>query len=332
MTRRHFCTYFDHRYLIQGLALYRSLSATCPDFMLWVLALDEEAETALSRANLSNISVVPLADLEKFDPDLAARKSERSLVEYYFTCSPCLPRYLLQMNPTMESVTYLDSDLFFFSSPEPIFAELSGFSVGIIAHRFSPRSAKSHARYGIYNVGWLTFVRSDDGSACLEWWRARCIEWCFDRLDGERYADQKYLDQFERLFHGIHAITHPGANLAPWNVANYTVSLDGSVAEVDRMPLIFFHFQGLRRISENIYDSNLGGYGARLTPVLSNNVFRPYLLALREAEDFARTIDALPAAGTAIRRRATGLQGFRYAAGRAVRTIKAAITHNLVYL
>jgi len=331
MTLRHFCTYFDHRYLVQGLALYRSLAATCPEFTLWVLALDTAAELSLADAALPHLRVVPLGTLENFDPELHACRNTRSLVEYYFTCSPCLPRYLLQHEPSIQAITYLDSDLFFYSSPEPLFDELDGSSVGIVPHRFSPRAAQSHARFGRYNVGWLSFFRNDAGLACLAWWRERCIEWCRDQPEPERYADQKYLDQFEQLFADVHVIAHPGANLAPWNVARHVIGLESNNPNVDGQPLVFFHFQGLRRLAGPIYDSNLGGYGAHLTPVLRERVFRPYLHALREAEAITRAISAPQSNSSGIRRRAGGLEGLRYTAGRALRAIKAAITGNLVW-
>ncbi|MEO7067475.1 MAG: hypothetical protein ABI114_11240 [Rhodanobacter sp.] len=332
MTHRHFCTYFDHRYLARGLALHHSLSKVCPEFTLWVLALSQEAVCILEKVALKNLKIVPLSALEHFDPELLATRTNRSVVEYYFTCSPCLPRYLLTLDPGMMAITYLDSDLFFFSSPEPVFAELEPYSVGITPHRFSPTAAKSHARFGKYNVGWLTFRRDDAGLACLEWWRDRCIEWCFDRLEGDRYADQKYLEQFEALFPSVHSIIQPGANLAPWNVAGYTVSYGPTQLEIDGQPLIFFHFQGLRRLSNRIYDSNLTGYGARLTNTLRKDVFRPYLASLQEAEALAEVAGAKANETSGIRRRARGFKGLRYAAGRLARTIRSAMNHNLVRL
>ncbi len=328
-THRHFCTYFDHRYLAQGLALHASLSEVCDSFTLWVLALSEEAARMLEAAKLDHLRVVPLAALEAFDPELHASRVNRSLVEYYFTCSPCLPRYLLRQHSDVREITYLDSDLYFFSSPEAVFAEIGGASVAITPHRFTPVSARTHARYGLHNVGWLTFRDDPDGRACLEWWRERCIEWCFDRVEADRYADQKYLDRFQALFRNVHAIAHPGANLAPWNLANHTVEWKDGAVHVDGRALVFFHFQGLRRLSDGWYDSNLTGYGARLTPAVRDHVFRPYLQALAKTETFAATLGS----GTVndrIRRRARGLTGLRYAAGRGWRALRAALAGNLV--
>lgn len=327
MRHRHYCTYFDHRYLPLGLALHESLLRHGGEFTLWVLALDRECADFLEAAALPNVRVVPLAELEAFDPELKAVEGTRSRVEYYFTCSPCLPRYVMRAHG-VDEITYLDSDLWFFSSPEPVFEELGDGSVAIIAHRFTGASAASHARHGIYNVGWLTFRNDGPGKACLEWWRARCIEWCFDRVEADRYADQKYLDRFPELFDGVVGITHPGANLAPWNVGASQVTLRDGAVRVDAQPLVFFHFQGLKRIEGDTYDTNLTSYGARMTPALRDGVFLPYIAALRRAEAFVAP--RLPQAIGAQGLRRAGLNQWRVRASRAWRTFRARSAGNLV--
>lgn len=329
---RHFCTYFDHRYLTRGLALLASLEATVPAFTLWVLALSDETVQLLSGLALPNVRIVPLPLLLLHDPELAATRRTRSPAEFYFTCSPCLPRYLMQREGITD-VTYLDSDLFFLSTPEPVFEEIRHASIAITPHRFAGRAIRTHSRYGRYNVGWVTFRNDENGMACLEWWRQRCLEWCFDRAEAERYADQKYLDQFETLFSGVQAIRHPGANVAPWNVAGLDISLRDGRVLVDGRELVFFHFQGLRRLSRRWYDSNLTGYGARLDPILRQHAFRPYLQALLAAETRIRMIDAGTAMeiGPGVRRR-PGLAGVRAALGRTLRTLRAGARGNLIRL
>ena len=323
---RHYCTYFDHRYLPVGLALHTSLVRAGGEFTLWVLAMDREAADFLEALALPDIRVVRLETLEAFDPELKAIEPTRSRIEYYFTCSPCLPRYLLATQG-METVTYLDSDLSFFSSPEPLFEELGEDSVLIVPHRFSDLPARTHAKYGSYNVGWLTFRADTDGMACLDWWRKRCIEWCFDRVEGDRYADQKYLDRFESLFSGVRPSVNPGANLAPWNVAAHTVARVDGIAHVDGRPLIFFHFQGFRRIDANTYDSNLTNYGAHLTPVLRDDVFRPYIADLRNARNLVARHMAVHD-GSNLRR--PGLRRIHATTSRMWRTLRARMAGNLV--
>lgn len=326
MPHRHYCTYFDHRYLPIGLALHESLLRVGKEFTLWVLAMDREAAEFLEASALPGVRVVGLETLEAFDTELEAAKKTRSRIEYYFTCSPCFPRYLITTHG-LDMITYVDSDLFFFSSPETLFDELGDASVAIVPHRFSRTAERTHARFGRYNVGWLTFRATQSGLACLDWWRARCIEWCFDRVEASRYADQKYLDYFEREFRDVVALSNPGANLAPWNVAAHSIELDGDTVLVDGRPLVFFHYQGFRRIGPSEYDTNLTSYGARMSPALRDGIFLPYIAALRRAE-FVVAQRIAVYRGANLRR--AGVHHLYLAVSRTWRTFRARLAGNII--
>lgn len=256
---RYFCTYFDHRYLPKGLALYHSLLQHCPDFELWVLCLSPTCYDILTQLNLAQLRPIKLQDLEAADPGLRQAKTNRTLVEYYFTCTPCLPRYLFAQNPHIDLITYLDSDLFFFSSLDPLYRDLSHGSIAIIEHRFPPKLA-SLTFNGIYNVGWVSFRKDKPGLDCLHWWRERCLEWCHDYHQDGKFADQKYLDDWPSRFQNVIVLPQKGANLAPWNVDHYHIELKNNQFWVDEQHLIFYHFHGLKEVEPGRYDTHLGFY------------------------------------------------------------------------
>src|SRR2546426_7474292 len=172
---RYFCTYFDSNYLTRGLSLISSLQRFCKDFKIFVLCLDTEAQRILEELKIHQICTIALAELEKHDPQLLAAKETRSKVEYYFTCTPALPAFVLERWPEVDLITYLDADFFFFNDIEPAFAELAGSSIAITAHGFGP-SLQKLEEFGRYNVGWVSFRRDKEGLRCLYDWRARCIE------------------------------------------------------------------------------------------------------------------------------------------------------------
>jgi len=277
----YFCTYFDCHYLPRALALYRSLRTHCEDFHLFVLCMDEEVHQALEGLGLPGITTVRLRELEQANVDLLRARAGRSKVEYYYTCGPCFLLYLLQRRPEVEFVTYLDADLFFFSSLQPIFDEMEGYSVGIIEHRFTTGQSKLK-RFGNYNVGWISFRRDESGLECLRWWAERCIEWCYDRVEESRFADQKYLDEFPIRFQSVRVIQHKGANVGPWNVATYPITQRGEEIRVDGQPLIFFHFHGFKVLSSWLFDTNFGMFHASPSRLLREKVFGPYIRELRD--------------------------------------------------
>jgi hypothetical protein len=273
---RYFCTYFDHHYSARGLALYQSLKRHCPEFKLWILCLDELSHSELTRLNLPEVSLLALDELESDDPALLRAKENRSRIEYYFTCTPSLPLFILRHNLAVDLITYLDADLFFFSSVAPLFQEMERKSIAIIAHRFTP--AFRHCEWnGIFNVGWVSFRRDEHGLACLQWWRERCLEWCYDRIEDNKFADQKYLDDWPTRFPNVVVLQHKGANLAPWNIGNYRISIRDRVIVVDDQPLIFFHFHAFQQVAGWIYDTQLAKYRVIPSKVVVQEIYAPYI-------------------------------------------------------
>jgi len=272
----YFCTYFDQNYLPRGLALYRSLREHCPEFKLWVLCLDAETYTVLSQRNLPDMHLITLEEFERDDTELLQAKQNRSVAEYYFTCTPSLPLFILNNVTEVDAITYLDADLYFFSDPKPIFEEIGDNSIAVIEHRF-PSCLRDLASSGIFNVAWLYFKRDKEGFSCLALWRDQCNQWCYDRIEDGKFADQKYLDAWPTLFNNLIVLQHKGANLAPWNIENYNITSRNGSIWVDDQPLIFYHFHGIKHVLSKLYDSGLSAYRARLTSTLLNNVYLPYL-------------------------------------------------------
>ena len=243
--QRFYCTLFDSNYLIRGLALYRSLSQVSESFILYILCMDDESFSILNEMNLDSVRLITLTEFE--DKDLLSIKNERSVAEYCWTCAPCLPSYIFAKQHEVSFLTYLDADLLFFSSPEAIYDEIGSASSVIVPHRFSEKFSESVVN-GKYNVQWVSFRRDENGLATLRWWRDRCIEWCFYRLEDGKMGDQKYLDYWSEKFSGVHELEHIGAGLAPWNYSNYLISQKVGDIYVNELPLIFYHFHGYKAL------------------------------------------------------------------------------------
>jgi hypothetical protein len=274
-----FCTYFDHWYLPRGLALAHSLQRHRPGARLWTLCLTDLCYEVTIRLAPPGVTPLRLQELEAADPELAMVRHGRTAAEYYFTCTPALVLYVLERDPAVETVTYLDADLCFFEDPQPLFDELGENAVAVVPHRFPPR-LRELERHGLYNVGWVTFRRDSRGLACVRTWRAECLEWCHDRVEPGRFAEQRYLDAWPERFPGVVVLRHPGANLAPWNVEGHRLEVQGDAVQVDGAPLLFYHAHGFRRGAGADWDSGLEAYGVAVPEILRTHVFEPYLRAL----------------------------------------------------
>lgn len=247
--KRHYCSYFDKNYLVRAVALIESLNRHENDFVFFAVCMDEITRVLLEKLNLPNVITVPMHKVEQNAPSLVATKTDRTPVEYYWTAGPTIISYILRQNPQIDLITYLDADMYFFSSPDTIFEELGDNSVLIHEHRFPP-SLMGRSVYGRFNVGLLSFKNNPTGLKVLNYWRQCCIEWCYSRLEDGKYGDQKYLEEWPQRFEGVAILKNIAAGLAPWNFIQYHYDIDdnGSLC-VDNKPVVFCHFHALEFIS-----------------------------------------------------------------------------------
>jgi hypothetical protein len=229
--------------------MYRSLLRYSDKFHLWIVCFDDLAYELLSKLNLEQVTLISLSQFE--DEELLRIKPQRTRAEYCWTCTPSTILYVLKTESQVDVITYLDADLMFFSSPEPIFEEAGNASILLTEHRYLPEIDQS-AITGIYNVQFMMFRRDSEGLRALKWWRDRCIEWCFARVEDNKFGDQKYLDDWPRRFTGIHILQHLGAGIAPWNSAQYTLHKIEDKLYVEDKSLIFYHFHALKFYNFNV--------------------------------------------------------------------------------
>jgi hypothetical protein len=283
---RYFCTLFDSNYLLKGVLMLRTLKQHCPDAFVYVLCMDETTREILGQQALPDVKCLSLHEVE--NEALLAVKSGRSVAEYCWTLSPSLPWFVLQQNPEIDFITYLDADLYFYSSLQPLFDEIGDASIVIIEHRF-PSELKHNEVKGRFCVEWVSFRRNEEGLACLARWREQCIEWCFHRLEENRMGDQKYLDEWPGKFSGLHILQHPGVGIAPWNYSQYRFELDDQGAiTVDDVPLIFYHFHQFQLLSNGGFDRLSRSY--RALGVEPKVVYESYETAMADLLTQVRTL------------------------------------------
>ena len=277
-----YCTYFDKAYLARGRVMVDSLRAQRDFQPIVVLALDDATYDEVRTWEHLNVHARRLQTLEQRYPELASARADRSRIEYIFTLTPWLIKWILEEAEAGAWVTYLDADLAFFSDTAPIYEMLLDSSIAIVEHRFTWEQSW-RSKYGRFNVGWVGFRNDRDGRSCLNWWAQECIAWCRDEVGDNRFADQGYLDQFPNKFSGLRIIDHPGVNVAPWNLRRHNISGDpSSGVSADNRPLIFFHFHGLQSQGNRYFFKHLP-YLARTTPTIRDLIYRPYCLALSVA-------------------------------------------------
>ncbi len=295
----HFCTYFDRNYLTRGLALYDSLKKHCSDpFVFWVLCFDQETFEILETLALPEMRLISEQLFLDGDVELQRAKQDRTRTEFFWTCTPSLPLFLLCHHPEIDLITYLDADLYFFSDLAPIFQELGSGSILLSEHRFPPALERLKA-FGIYNVGLLAFRRDENGLNALQWWRERCIEWCYNRLEDGRMGDQKYLDDWTTRFQNVVVLTHPGCGLAPWNVLRYSLKFQDNQIYAGGQPLVFYHFHRFHEVRSWVYAPGIDIYlelvgGAAVDSAVLMRIYAHYCKRLQEMSQRVAEITKTP--------------------------------------
>jgi len=273
---RNYCTLSDKNYLGQGLALINSIRRVSSEkFTLYYLCLDDETYRRL--ANIEGVVPVKLSDVEDSREQIKKYKQSAAYNEYCWSLASTFSRYLLEDG--LESVMYIDADIYFYQDPKIIYKELGDKSIGIIRHRHNTSSSPD----GEFNVGIIFFKNDEKGRACLNWWNDCLLQNL--RPDLASCGDQKYLEEFPKKWDTA-ILDKTFAHGAPWNYRLYVYDnffTDGTVIWGDKsQPLVFNHFSkfSLDHPTSGNYADHTLNFQVFAIPAL-NQMYREYAQEVR---------------------------------------------------
>jgi hypothetical protein len=258
----NFCSYFDKNYLSKFLVLRNSIEIFNIEFKFFVLALDNYVEDFFKKNQIKNVQVISLKDLEQSYKDLIIAKNNRDLIEYYFTLSPFLPRYIFEKYKCL-NISYVDSDFFFYKNPIKLFQKILNSSVTVIKQESEPQ-------YGLFNMGLICFnFNFSETLEILNTWGEQCIDSCSDipNLKENIYADQKYLDEWLIKLRNIKILYPEYSVLSPWDTnAKIEYNIDNFFA---------FHFHNFK-IQNNFFYTGFCNYNKRPSKIILDKIYIPY--------------------------------------------------------
>ncbi|AGK97903.1 hypothetical protein [Clostridium pasteurianum] len=276
----NYCTIFSRDSLYKGLILYDSLIKYDKSFCLFAICLEEDIRALLVSMNLPNMAVIGMSNIENEDYELAMARYNRNLKEFAWTAKAPMILYIFKYYPDIPSLIYIDGDTKFFSSPLPIFQEFSNYSVMLTRERFYiPDKDNMYRLYGSYNGGFLAFKRDHNAIEALQWFRKKCLQWCYNRSENGLYGDQIYLDSLPKMFKNVVVTENIGINATAWHSHASIIDKQNDVVRINNVPIIFYHYSGL--VYYNLYQFELCFY-IDLPQNLINLIYVPYLMELRQ--------------------------------------------------
>ncbi len=299
LTKHHelytFCTISSHSYVPKTIALYRSLQKHISHFHMWICCMDQQTYDILKSSSMPNATLIHLRDVET--SELKNTKTTKHLYEYCWSLKPVLCTHIF-LRYGVKNIIYCDSDLYFFSDPKPIYQAWSGY-LTFINHQFgTPELMKKH---GVYQAGMVGFTNDQVSLNALDWWRRKCIEWCYDNHDDpQRWGDQKYLEKFH-TFSSLKVNDNYGILAAPWNIVmnnfkGLKVTRQNEDLYIGSDRLVCYHFGSIRIFNENEFDI-WKQEPQQFDPTILRLIYTPYLQhirnILRELKDKGFNMTAL---------------------------------------
>jgi hypothetical protein len=284
---RAFCTLFASNYLVQGLVMMESVREWDRESEFVVLCMDDPCYETLGRLAVPGVFRLNFNELK--DAALERACADRSLGETCWTCTPVVCEWVFSNRPSVEYVVYVDADLMFFDSPSRMADELGAGSVLIFEHRFPPERATDATVVGRFCVEVIVFRNDRNGRECLEWWRERCLEWCYHRVEPGRMADQKYLDEWPKRFGGVVVAGKELATAAPWNFAGQTFARDIAGRLLSGgVRLLYLHFSKFRVYWKEHY---IPVIGYAIPNLLAGVAYAEYMRRLDDVWDRIWSVD-----------------------------------------
>ena len=183
------CTVSDTNYLIKGLTLYESLLRNTDDFTLHYLCIDNESYDNLKKYENKSLIVYNVDDLLSQDQNLVNLKN-KNYKYFCWSLASYFSNYLMKKNN--ESITYIDSDIYFHASFNEVLNEIGNKEIGIFRHRqFDMHSGRPE---GMFNVGVVYFNNGEIGKHLLNWWCDAVLHMKYPEL--ATCGDQRYLDAY----------------------------------------------------------------------------------------------------------------------------------------
>jgi hypothetical protein len=224
------CTIVSPNYLAFARTLAVSYLAHHPGHRFFVLIVaDLHDQTPFASEPFTAILLPHLGV-----PNLRSVALMYDILELNTNVKPTFMKHLLEAHG-LDSLTYLDPDIFVYASLDPVHAALDAGAAAVLTpHMTTPvfdgrsPSEQDILYNGTYNLGFISVDHSPTSTDLLDWWERRCLDLGFSEGRTGLFVDQKWMNLAPGLFDRITILRDPGCNMAYWNLHERTITTSPS--------------------------------------------------------------------------------------------------------
>ena len=200
---KHLTALSDQKYILYGVALIESLEKSTIPWTLHYYCMDEKTYqyiTFLRHPNVVAYKPETLVGVGFEIPVVQNRVRLNRLKNnnYQYFCwslASVFTDYIMN-RIACDSVTYIDSDIYFHRDLKGLFDAIGTVDVGIFKHRHYVDPNMNYED-GRYNVGVVYFKASQKGKSLLSWWADAVLQQKYPEY--ATCGDQKYLEYFPKV-------------------------------------------------------------------------------------------------------------------------------------
>jgi hypothetical protein len=247
--RLHVFTSAAVNYLPKVRTLCRSIRRHHPEAAIHLALADERPAWLVTEGEPFD-DVIEIGALAI--PNWRSWTFRHDIVELSTAIKPFVFRHLFSL-PDCHVALYFDPDMVLFSRVDDILATLAGSNLALTPHQVVPEESYEAVidnevgslKWGIFNLGFLGVRATAEGRRFVDWWSARCYEFCRADVANGLFTDQKWLNFAPVFFQDVAIVRSPRHNVATWNLTTRRMTGDSASGYlVDGEPLGFYHFTG----------------------------------------------------------------------------------------
>lgn len=287
------CSYSN---INQAIVLHESIKKNTSDIFTFFCFLIDEIPTELNIED-NSFKLVQIAELKKSVAEFEKLNSMYNPFELCCALKPFCGEYLLKISQENDLIIYLDSDILFYSDIKTVVEEIGTYDILLTPHftseppDYNKISELDINNTGMYNGGFLAFIKNANTYEFIKWWKEKTKKFCFTDFEKGMFVDQIWLNFVPLYFKNVLISNHKGLNVAYWNFHERNLSLTSynSWKVNNEVPLIFIHYSGFRLYRRDLISIHQTRYNFKDLPHLKD-VFLNYALLLEKNAELHKLV------------------------------------------